>query len=171
MRITITKGEREDRIDARRADGTTVRTQFPHKGPVPHDAVHFFVETRLGIGEGFWGLVARGHHPEAIGALAKQAGHASAKRASEPDPAIVPIVQAERAVECFEADLWSGSAGDPATLRDVVAAGCAQSFVPALQVSDDVIAAIRADLLDLRQRWASARQGQSIELHWEGPQG
>jgi hypothetical protein len=170
MRIIITRGERSDRIDAQRPDGSNVSTSFPHKGPIPHDAVHFFVESELGIADGFWGLVASGRHPEEIAAIAKAAGHASAKRASAPDDSIVGIVQAERAVECFEADLWSGGEGDCDTLRDMVAAGCAQSLVPAIGLEDAAISRIRDGLADLRSRWAEIGGGESIVLEWVAAQ-
>jgi hypothetical protein len=166
MRITITKGERADRIDVRRTDGSEVSTTFPHKGPIPHDAVHFHVESELGIGHGFWGMVASGRHPEDIAEIAKAAGHASAKRASVPEAAIVGIVQAERAVECFEADLWGGSQGDAETLRGVAAAGCAQSLVPPIAITDAAIARIRKQLSELRSRWAATPPGESIVLEW-----
>ena len=166
MRITITKGERSDRIHVLREVGTEASTSFPHKGPVPHDAVHFFEERGLGIAGGFWGMVAAGRHPEEIADIAKAAGHASAKRAGVPDPSIVPIIQAERAVECFEADLWGGSEGDIETLRQVIAAGCAQSNAPALQVTDKAVAEIRKALAELRERWSSIGCGESIMLEW-----
>src|SRR3954453_22084071 len=108
MQITITKGERGDRIDAIRADGSSVTTTFPHKGPIPHDAVHFYVESELGLDRGFWGMVASGKHPEEVQDIAKAGGHASASRGRAPDADIIELIQAERAVECFEADLWSG---------------------------------------------------------------
>ena len=166
MRITITKGERDDRIEVRRRDGSTVSTRFPRKGPVPHDATHYVVESRLGITEGFWGLVAGGRHPDEIAEIARAAGHASAKRASVPEPSIVAILQAERAVECFEADLWSGGEGDGETLREVFAAGCAQSFVPAIPISDQAIGEIRASLAELRGRWAAIPPGDNLTFEW-----
>ena len=95
MQITITKGEQSDRIDIVRSADDRVSATFPHKGAVPHDAVHFYVEKELGIREGFWGMVAAGRHPEEIGAIAKAAGHASAKRAGIPDPSIIPILRSE----------------------------------------------------------------------------
>lgn len=168
MRITITKGEREDRIEAVRADGSSVCASFPHKGPIPHDAVHFYVESALGLDDAFWGTVAAGRHPEEVAALAKAGGHASAKRASVPDDSIVRLVQAERAVECFEADLWSGGETSPDTIRHAVAAGCAQSLVPEIEVTDGAIASIRSSLADLRSRWPAARQGERLVLEWEG---
>lgn len=170
MRITIIKGEREDSIEAVRGDGSHVRTSFPHKGPLPHDLVHFVVESELGIDRGFWGMVAAGRHPEEIAGLAKAAGHASAKRAGVPDASIVPLVQAERAVECFEADLWSGGGGggDPDNVRAMVAAGCEQSLVPGIVLSDAATARIRASLLELLDAWSALPRGHAITLDWRG---
>lgn len=166
MRISITKGARDDRIEAVRQDGSSASTTFPHKGPVPHDAVHFFVESELGITDGFWGLVAAGRHPEEVQAIAKAGGHASASRADLPDAAIVRMIQAERAVECFEADLWGGSEGDPQTFREVIHAGCQQSSVPPLEVPNAAITRIRAHLVDLRRRWSALGEGEGITLDW-----
>ena len=166
MRITITKGERDDRIEVRRRDGSSASTRFPRKGPVPHDATHYVVESRLGITEGFWGLVAGGRHPDEIAEIARAAGHASAKRASVPQPSIVAILQAERAVECFEADLWNGGEGDGETLREVFAAGCAQSFVAPIPISDEAISSIRASLAELRGRWAAMPPGDNLTFEW-----
>ena len=165
MEIRITKGTACDRIEVRRSDGSVVGTDFPKKGPVPHDVVHFFVESELGVVEGFWGMVASGRHPEEIQDIAKVAGHPSASRPSAPDPAIVPIVQAERIVECFEADLWSGG-GDSQTFRDVVQAGCEQSLVSVLPISDGAIDRIRGQLTDFRARWSTLAVGDSCQFEW-----
>ena len=168
MRITITKGEREDEIEAVRADGSSVRTSFPHKGPIPHDAVHFYVESSLSIRDGFWGMIAAGRHPEEVQEIAKAGGHASAKRGTVPQTSIVRLVQAERVVECFEADLWSGSCTSADTIRDAVAAGCAQSSVPQIEISDDAIAAIQSKLRDLAKQWPQTAQGERLVLDWVG---
>lgn len=53
MKISITKGQSEDWIAIERDDGSAATTRFPHKGPVPHDAVHWFVERGLGLRDGF----------------------------------------------------------------------------------------------------------------------
>jgi hypothetical protein len=166
MHITITKGEREDRIEAVRTDGSSVCTLFPHKGPIPHDAVHFYVESSLALGDAFWGMVAAGRHPEEVAAIAKAGGHASAKRATIPDGSIVRLVQAERVVECFEADVWGGGGTSPQTIRDAVAAACAQSRVPDIEVSDEAITNIRSSLMDLARRWPGAPPGERLALDW-----
>lgn len=129
MEIAITKGLTGDHIAIRRASGACIETTFPKKGPVPHDAVHFFVEQELGFAHGFWGLVAEGRHPEELVELAKAGGHASASRARVPDAEIVELLQAERLVECFEADLWSGGCDDEA-LMAMARTACESSFVP-----------------------------------------
>src|SRR4051794_36683273 len=162
MQIIITKGDRSDRVDVERADGSRVITTFPHKGPIPHDAVHYHVESQLKLHRAFWGMVASGKHPEQVQEIAKAGGHASASRGRMPDTEIVEMIQAERTVECFEADLWGGSASDPDTFREAVAAGCAQSKVPPIELSDQSIAAVRAKLLHLRERWSKLPCGQSV---------
>jgi len=166
MRITITKGEREDRIEAVRADGSSVQTSFPHKGPIPHDAVHYYVESALQLSDAFWGTVAAGQHPEVVADIAKAGGHASAKRATGADDSIVRLVQAERVVECFEADLWSGGTTSPQMIRDAILAGCEQSLVPPMEVGDETIAVIQSRLKDLVSRWPAAKPGERLVLDW-----
>ena len=165
MQITFTKGQTEDRITAIRADGSHAETRFPKKGPVPHDAVHLFVERGFALGNGFWGMVAAGHHPEELGALAKAAGHASASRAEVPDASIVQLLQAERLVECFEADLWSGG-GDDATFLDIARTACGYSHVPMPLLADGALAQVRAELAAFAQSWIAAPVGHTAALSW-----
>lgn len=169
MRIAITKGETADSIETLRGDGSVVRTRFPHKGPIPHDAVHFFVESGLGIRDAFWGLVEAGKHPEEVQDLAKAAGHASASRATAPDPHFVPVIQAERIVECFEADLWGGGSG-PDMIRAMVRGGCEQSLVPDFPLSDGAIEAVRKSVREFRETWEALPSGGTCVLHWDGRQ-
>jgi len=170
MRITITREAREDRIDICRDDGSRASTRLPHKGPIPHDFVHYAVERELGIDTGFWGLVAAGHHPEAIQDMAKAAGHASAKRAAAPDPGFAAAIQSERIVEAFEADHWSGGVGDPAGVIALAEAGCAQSCVALPPLLDDrAVANIRQAIADFAERWTMLAPGAAVSLDWDAP--
>ena len=165
MRITMAKGSGEDHIAVERGDGSRIETRAAHKGPVPHDAVHLFVESALGLAGGFWGLVAQGRHPEELVELAKAGGHASAARARVPDAGIVELLQAERLVECYEALLWSGGG----TREDVLAmaeVACATSFVPCPALSDEVHARITAALDSFAQGWIAAPKGHVVGLTW-----
>ena len=170
MEIAFTKGPREDRIVCTRADGSGADTTFPHKGPVPHDAVHFFVERAFGLTGAFWGLIAQGRHPEELAEFAKAGGHASAKRAGVPDAAIVALVQAERIVECFEAELWAmaGRAdADDAALLEVAATACEASLVPMPAVPNGAVVRARDELAEFARGWIAAPIGHSVRLTWE----
>jgi hypothetical protein len=141
------------------------RFDFPKKGPIPHDAVHLIVESALEMTQGFWGMVAGGADPMQIQDLAKAAGHASAKRAMPPEPTIVELIQAERLVECFEAELWSPGA-DLETFRGVAAAACEASHVPCPDLPDAVIVAIRNRIAAFAYDWRELQMGQDISLRW-----
>jgi hypothetical protein len=167
MDITITKGRLLDQIVITRADGSSAATTFAKKGPVPHDAVHWFVERELGLAQGFWGMVAAGRHPEEIGEIAKAAGHASASRAQVPDAAIVQLLQAERLVECFEADLWGGSGGAAADLIALAETACGYSYVPLPGLDEVAVERIRAGLGQFARNWIAAPQGYAAVLEWE----
>jgi hypothetical protein len=166
MEISITKGRLLDQITIARADGTCVATTFPHKGPVPHDAVHWFVERELGLCQAFWGMVAGGLHPEAISELAKAAGHASTSRACVPEAEIVELLQAERLVECFEADLWGGG-GSAEDLIAVAATACEYSHVPLPALDAAAVERIRDRLGQFAHDWIAAPQGYVAVLKWE----
>lgn len=166
MEIILTKGEREDLIAAVRADGSRIETRFPHKGPMAHDAVHFFVEQRLALKRGFWGTVADGTHPEAVAEMSKLGGHASASRAGIPDASIVELLQAERIVECFEADLWSGSSGDPAGLIEFARVACGYSHVDLPPCDEAAMFDIQCDVAAFARDWSAAPVNHVATLCW-----
>jgi hypothetical protein len=167
LAVTFTKGRTADTIDVCSAGSERARFTFPKKGPVPHDSVHLIVEQEMGIRRGFWGLIAEGVAPGDIQEIAKAAGHASAARPLPARAEIVELLQAERLVECFEADLWSTPA-DFETFRGVFAAGCAASLVPALAIDDAKIAAIRARIAAFAKDWTVAPEGARFELRYQG---
>ena len=166
MKIAITKGRSADFIVIVRGDGSRVDSTFPHKGPVPHDAVHYFVERALGLNNAFWGRIAAGAHPEELAEIAKAAGHASAKRARVPDPDIVELIQAERLVECFEAELWSGGSDD-AGLLAMAEAGCATSHVALPEIASSALGSAREALRAFAAGWIAAPAGHVARLDWD----
>ena len=166
MQITFTKGQREDWIGIERDDGSRADTRFPHKGPMPHDAVHLFVEAGLGLKRGFWGMVGEGRHPEELAELAKLGGHASAKRATEPDAGIIELLQAERLVEVFEADLWSGVSGDVDALLDLGRTACANSHVAMPDVPTGAFPRIRSSIAGFAADWQALPVGHKTQLNW-----
>jgi hypothetical protein len=166
MRITFIKGKGSDRIHVVRTDGSEAAATLPQKGPVPHDAFHYFVERAAGFTRGFWGLVAAGHHPDEISEIARKAGHPSAKRGEVPADAFVQAIQTERIVEAFEADQWSGG-GDPQGVRDMATSGCWQSHVAMPELPDATILAIQKSLADFTSDWMALPVGGSRSVDWE----
>lgn len=167
MEIMIAKGQSEDRIAICHADGRRVETTFPKKGFIPHDAVHLFVERELGLKQAFWGMAAAGRHPEEIAGIAKAAGHASASRNTVPDASIVELLQAERIVECFEADQWSGSSGAVEDLIAMAEVACTSSHVPLPPCDAAQVAAIRAEITAFAREWTAAPVGHVARFDWE----
>ena len=165
MEVAITKGAKADTIDIRRSAGEAVRFTFPKKGPIPHDCVHLIVEQALELRRGFWGMVAAGVDPGEIQKIAKAAGHPSAKRAQIPDQSIIELLQAERIVECFEADFW-GAPADCNTFRSVADVACSASFVPTPTLSDDTILAIREQVARFAEKWIDAPPGTRFDLYY-----
>jgi len=165
MRIAITKGDTDDLVAIRREDGSYAQARVPKKGPVPHDAVHYFVETGLNLAHGFWGHVAQGLHPDELVELAKAGGHASASRAEVPDAAIVELVQAERLVESFEADLWSGG-GEEDDILAMARAGCATAHVALPSLAGGTVEAVRSSLMQFACDWIDAPVGHVVQLRW-----
>ena len=165
MLIEVTKGRTDDGIRITRADGTIAETRFPKKGPFPHDLVHVVVEDTLGLKNAFWGLIAGGRHPEEIGALASSLGHSSAAKAHVPDPSIIELIQAERLVECFEAEIWGG----PAALEDlqsVADAAFSSSLVPSVKLLRQQVDAIRERLSALQSQWNALPPGGTLACDW-----
>lgn len=168
IKVGITKGVSADTVEVGGAAAQPLRFTFPKKGPIPHDSVHLIVEQALGLRRGFWGMVADGVDPGQVQEIAKAAGHASAKRAQIPDRSIVELIQAERIVECFEADLW-GAPADCDTFRSVADAACSESFVPTPALSDESILTIRDKIADFAKTWIAAPVGTRFDLLYRTP--
>lgn len=165
MRIEVTKGRSDDAIRIIRDDGLVAETRFPKKGPFPHDLVHAVVEDVLGLKAAFWGMIANGRHPDEIQALANAMGHASASKAHAPDPGIIQLIQAERLVECFEAEIWGGPAALD-SLQSVADAAFAQSLVPRVELTAETVAEIRQRLAELQTDWMPLREGGTLTVDW-----
>ena len=147
MQLVFTRGSgKYDDLAVTRADGTSERVQCPKQGMIPHDMVHFAVESVL-HGQGFLAGVADG------GGLGFDAGAGPAAEAIE------------RLVETMQADIWSMQGQTPLSeLLGLYDLGCAARGHPALPVSADDIAAIRARMADLAAQWDAVPVGGTLRL-------
>lgn len=166
MIIKITKGLQSDYLSIARNDGSTDATVFPKKGLTSHDAIHYFVERELGLRDAFWGMIAQGHGFEDIINIAKSAGHASASRAEKPDDHIVELIQAERLVECIEADQW-GTPSDVETFMAIAEAACERSLVPLPSQLFEKLETLRSKIAKFQATWSAAHVSHVVEFEWE----
>ena len=145
MRLTFTKrdGKYDDLLIER--EGREAETiSNPKQGIIPHDMVHYGVESVLSY-RGFLSLVAEG----------QGAGFATA--GGESEEAI------ERLVEAFQAEMWGGRV--PADeLLDAYRLGCEARGHGAVPVSAGDVEAVRSRLDELTAQWNSVPVGGSITL-------
>ena len=102
MKLLAHKLGKSDKLDGLtyvRADGSTTETKMPRQGTLPHDLIHYVVESGLGLRHGFTGLVARG----ANATFAMETTHNPTGKDVEAE-----AIQVEAIVEALQTQLWSG---------------------------------------------------------------
>lgn len=153
------KTEKYDLLRCVRADGSESSTRMPRQGVLPHDLLHYVVESALGYEHGFLGIIARGAefnytiaqvHDLNNPALADQATHA------------------EALVESLQAQLWSGSF-DPVQFRDGLEGACAVRGRSAPSLDGlDLQEILYQCAIDLGQRWHDLLPHGALELEMPG---
>jgi hypothetical protein len=145
MRLTFTKRDgKHDDLLIERGDQSSETIRCPKQGIIPHDMVHYAVESTLAH-RGFLSLVADG----------KAASFATA--GAETEEAI------ERLVESFQAEMWGGRV--PA--EDLLATyelACDARGHPSAPITIAEVESIRARLDDLTDRWAAVPLNGSLTV-------
>jgi hypothetical protein len=171
IRISAVRtGEQRDWVYVERADGTEVSWTWSGDEPaLPHDLVHWVVETEARLVHGFWGLVADGLDPARVNRMADRiASGVTLRDTSGRD--LTDLIHAE----C----LVTAVSGTEAVLDDAARARLRDSFErfgvdpPALSVSD--LATMEGRIGDLRRSWFGTPEGSALELefpHWETSDG
>jgi hypothetical protein len=126
---------KHDALTIVRADGAAETVACPKQGIIPHDMVHYAVESVLAH-RGFLSLVEEG----------QTAGFATAGGESEE--------AVERLVETFQAEMWGGRV-PAADLLATYEHACGARGHAAVPVLADDVAAIRGRLDALTAQWAA----------------
>ena len=146
MQLIFTKGpDKYDWLDVVRDDGARERIDCPKQRIIPHDMVHYAVESQLEQ-RGFLKRVAAGEG-------------ASFHMDAMPESDAV-----ERLVEIFQGDGWSGGQSAPADMIALYEVTCAARRCPVLPVDAATIDAIRARIADLTVAWEAIAVGGSLTL-------
>jgi hypothetical protein len=149
------KSDKRDKLRYLRSDGTRAEIDMPRQGILPHDLVHFVVESNVRVSPGFTGLVARGAEPD----FAMTQTHDTANR--EIGSA---AIQVEAIVEALQTQLWSG-AFEFDDFSAGIASACAARAAPAYRFTDAADArSLYQKALELFATWQALPYHQSLEL-------
>jgi len=145
MQLTFTKrGGKYDDLLIERPDRPPETIQCPKQGIIPHDMVHYAIESTLAH-RGFLGMVAGGE----AAAFTTQGG--------DSEEAI------ERLVETFQAEMWGGRV--PA--EDLLATyehACESKGHATAPVTAEDVENIRARLDDLTEQWGKVGVNESLTV-------
>lgn len=146
MQLVFTKGPgKYDRMEVVRGDGAAEAIDCPKQRIIPHDMVHYAVESTLAK-RGFLARVREGERADfRMQAEAESDG-------------------VERLVEVIQGDAWSGSASPVADMLDLYRVTCSERECPMLAVSEADVDAIRARIAELTVQWEALTVGQSLAL-------
>ena len=73
MEVIFTRTESGCRTRCKRDDGTSEEWNSPDGGAIPHDLVHWIVETKLDLRNSFYGNIAQGQDHHSVNELAHSA--------------------------------------------------------------------------------------------------
>jgi hypothetical protein len=146
MKATFTKGTgKYDTLIVERSDGSVDHLDCPKQRIIPHDMVHFAVESTLQK-RGFMSRVKAGEPAN----FAMQAD-------TESDGV-------ERLVEVFQGDAWSGGTTPFPEMLDLYQVTCRERACPPLDLSIEDMQAIRTTIEDLDRQWSQVTVGGSLSM-------
>lgn len=144
-RLTFTKGGgKHDQLRIERGTGAPETIACPKQGIIPHDMIHYAVESTLAR-RGFLSLVADGNSAS-FATSGGAVGDAT-----------------ERLVETFQAELWGGrvSASDLIATYEQACAASGHAIMP---VGNAEIEAVRGRLDELGAEWENLPVGGTLSL-------
>lgn len=146
MQLIFTKGSgKYDRMEVTRGGGAVERIDCPKQRIIPHDMVHYAVESTL----------------EKRGFLTRIRDGARADFRMSPEAESDGV---ERLVEVIQGDAWSGSTSAASDMLDLYRVTCAARECPMLVAGVADVDAIRSCVAELTAQWEALPPGQSLNL-------
>ncbi len=146
MELVFVKGAGKfDRMDVIRSDGQIESIDCPEQRIIPHDMVHYAVESTLDK-RGFVRRVSEGER-------------ATFQMVPESESDSV-----ERLVEVFQGDGWSGSGSSAADMIDMYRVTCMARDCPMLLIQANDVEAVRDRIAELTMQWGNIAVGESMRL-------
>ena len=152
----LSKHDKTDRLRFVRDDGTESVCPMPRQGILPHDLVHYVVESALRTRRGFLSQIAMGAEP----AFAMELGHDRNRVATETE-----AIRVEAVVEALQAQLWSGALDEESFFEGVRGACSARDLAPP-DLSHVRPEALFTRARELADEWAAVPHYQAFELRF-----
>ena len=92
MEVIFTKTDSGCNTQCTRPDGTVVEWESPNNGKVPHDIVHWIIESKLELHDSFYGNIALGQDDYSVNELA----HSNSELAKTEK--LVLLIEADMAI-------------------------------------------------------------------------
>jgi hypothetical protein len=157
--ICIKKGkDSRTALSCTRGDGSTTwqRQQGGQAAFFPrHDLTHFAVESTLGLGQGFYGLVAAGWDFSDFGSPWPRGRLPLEANISE---LIVGFLDLERA---------TGERGAVAEINEIIVKFCAENGIAPRVITEGELERVRQRRHELFARWDALEPGKAIEIPFD----
>ncbi len=152
------KADKADLLVCTRDDGSATQVAMPRQGVLPHDLVHFIVESALPFRHGFLSQVADG---------ASIAFDSGVSTVQGPERHVAESGQVESVVEALQTQLWAG-AFDVESFLEGVRLACESRQLPAPAMPDiDLEAQLFERARELNDEWMGVPPQQSMTLVFE----
>lgn len=150
------KGPRDkyDNLRFVRSDGSETQCQMPRQGTLPHDLIHFVVESNLPLRHGFLSLIAAGSDAAFVLKMVHDTNSPDVK---------AEAVQIEAIVEAMQSQLWAG-AFDDATFLEAARLAAAARGTPEFEFAGISPRMLHEKTLALLQTWSDIPYHEKLEL-------
>jgi len=147
--------------EVERDDGAVVRLAGPGATALPHDLVHYVVESELGVDRGFWGKLSRGENVgkvEYVRAPSRRRpplGHAPRGKGGDVEAIVGLVDRVHRLPE-----------RTPAAIRETLETALTSSLRSRAGLDAASVLRMCRRLDDLGGRWSRLRNGGRLVLDW-----
>ncbi|MBD3610083.1 MAG: hypothetical protein HUJ30_05995 [Gammaproteobacteria bacterium] len=158
MEITFRKRHGDySQLICTRDDGSRSETLFHNQESLPHDLIHYVVETTMGYQQGFYGLVANG------AAIAYNQAHNHPIVARQD---VIENLQAESLVKAIQllADEYELSRSKLLPLTEQL---CQDERIPTPNLTDKQVSSLCLSLQHYRQLWLDLCDNHQLQLNFQ----
>lgn len=153
-----TPSDKYDQLNFVRDDGSSSQCSMPRQGILPHDLIHYVVESALPFEFGFLSLVAHGADPTFVMESVHDKNNAQVS---------AEAVQVEAIVEALQTQLWAGQFDTEMFIYAAEMACTARNTAPYSFAEIEPRTALFEPALALAQEWAAVNFSSTLERHFK----